>query len=82
MRQRKVRGHCYLIKGRDVHAWGLQIQKIPVLYDRQTGRKVKAGLMEELPGVSAFGTKNECAITLKKLLMCVYRCPQRPVEGI
>jgi hypothetical protein len=47
--QRKVRGHSYLIKGRDVDAWELLIQKIPVLYDKHTSRKVKAGYLEELP---------------------------------
>ena len=49
MGQRKVRGHSYLIKGRDVYACKLQIRKIPVLCDRQRGRKVKAGYLEELP---------------------------------
>lgn len=61
MGQRKVRGHSYLIKGRDVYAWELQSRKIPVPYDRQIGRKVKAGCLKELPLVSAFGAKNECA---------------------
>lgn len=32
-----------------MYAWKLQIQKIPVLCDRQLGRKVKAGYLEELP---------------------------------
>jgi hypothetical protein len=32
-----------------MNAWELQIQKIPVLCDRQTSRKVKAGYLEELP---------------------------------
>lgn len=29
--------------------------------DRQIGRKVKAGYLEELPVVSVFGAKSECA---------------------